>query len=281
MWKVSSYLPFRVSYFLSSLTYYPIYYLIRYRRKVTRGNLIKAFPEKDIKEIVKIEKRFYRFFSDMFAETCKFATISPKEIKKRMRFTNIEEVSREMEAGKSLTIFMGHYACWEWVTSLPLWLDSRFVSGQIYKRLSNWAVDKLMLTNRERFGATSVEMKQTMRWTHEQLNNKTVSIMGYIADQSPRKNNTEHFLNFMHQYVPTYVGAEKITKRYGFGAYFLEIKRVKRGYYEATFVRLHDDPQSLPDYELTDLYYNKLEELISSHPEYYLWTHKRFRYAKN
>ena len=76
------------------------------------------------------------------------------------------------------------------------------------------------------------------------------------------------------------IGTEKIIKHYGFEAWFLKMKRVKRGYYEAEFVRLYENPQTLPELELTAIYYRVLEQMIQEQPELYLWTHNRFKHAK-
>jgi len=60
---------------------------------------------------------------------------------------------------------------------------------------------------------------------------------------------------------------------------FASVKRVRRGYYECEFSKLHEDPASLPDFELTRLYYARLEREINETPELYLWTHNRFKHA--
>jgi KDO2-lipid IV(A) lauroyltransferase len=266
-------------YVLSDGLFYPLYYIARYRRKITRKNLTESFPEKSEQELIAIEKRFYHFFCDLIVEICKFATISPKEIEKRMKFTNTDEISAILAQGKSISTYLGHYGNWEWISSLPLWLNKDVVSGQIYHRLRDQTVDKLLLQNRGRLGATSVEMKKTLRWINDQVRNQVVTITGYIADQSPRKNNQQHYVRFLNHLAPTFTGTEKITKKYHFEAYFLDVKRIKRGYYEATFVKMHDAPHSLPDFELTSIYYDLLEKMIRQQPELYLWTHKRFRYA--
>lgn len=46
--KVLSYIPFWALYVLSDIMYYPLYYIIRYRRKVVRKNLTESFPRKAI-----------------------------------------------------------------------------------------------------------------------------------------------------------------------------------------------------------------------------------------
>lgn len=277
--KLLSYIPFRVLYILSDGLFYPLYYLIRYRRKIVRRNLTESFPEKKLSEIKHVEKRFYRFFTDMILESCKLASISQDEIRRRMKFKNVEEVNGMLKQGKSVAVYLGHYGNWEWVSSMPLWLEKDIIGAQIYHRLSNKNVDKLMLHIRGRMGAISIDMHKTARYITALATEHKVCTIGFIADQSPRKRDSHHFLHFLHHNTPVLTGTEKIIKHYGFEAFYLDVRRTKRGYYEAEFVKMHDNPQSLRDFELTDLYFKHLEQAITKRPELYLWTHKRFRIA--
>lgn len=278
--KLLSWLPFGVLYVLSDCLFYPIYYIVRYRRKVVRKNLTESFPEKSGQEIKRIEKTFYRFFVDQVLESCKMMTISPEEISRRMKFTNTEAANAVFQKGKSIALYMGHYGNWEWVPSIPLWLDRDVLAVQIYHKLSNENMDRLMLHNRERLGAVSVEMRKTARYITDMVVNQKVGIVGFIADHSPRRKDARHFLSFLNHEAPVLTGTEKIIKHYDFEAWFLKMKRVKRGFYEAELVRLHENPKSLPDFELTAMYFQMLEEMILDRPELYLWTHNRFKYAK-
>lgn len=279
-WTLLSLIPLRVMYVLSAGLFYPLYYLGRYRRKVVRKNLTESFPEKSMQEILKLEKKFYRFFIDTIFEMCKLATISKKEIGRRMKFTNVEDVNEVLRQGKSISLYMGHYGNWEWVSSMPLCLDKDAIAGHVYRRLGNKDVDRLFLHNRSRMDAVCIEMRETARKINEYITNQKVSIIGYIADQSPRKRDIHHYVPFLNHHTPAVIGTEKLTKRYGIEAWYLNVKRVKRGYYEADFVQIHKNPQSLPDFELTDLYYQYLERTILQQPELYLWTHNRFKHAQ-
>ncbi len=278
--KLISCIPFKVLYFLSDGLYYLLYNVIRYRRTIVRKNLCESFPEKEEKEIKRIEKEFYRFFTDNMLESFKMANMSPEVMKRRMKFTNTEQAKSLLKEGKSVALYMGHYGNWEWVSSMPLHMDEGVASVQIYHKLRNDNMNRVVLYNRERLGAISVEMRKTARYITERLAAGQVSIVGFIADQSPKKKEVRYFLPFMNHTTPVLIGTEKIVKHYGFGAYFLKMKRVKRGYYEAEFVRMHDDPRSLPEMELTSIYYRVLEQMIKESPEMYLWTHNRFKHAK-
>jgi len=277
--KLLSYIPFGVLYFLSDGLYCLLYYVIRYRRRVVRKNLTESFPEKSERDILQLEKKFYHFFTDQVLESCKMASISPEEIKRRMTFKNMEKVNAVLREGKSIALYMGHYGNWEWVSSFPLWLEENALAVQIYHKLSNENMDRLILHNRGRMGAISVEMRKTARYITEMAMKNKVGIVGFIADQSPKKKESRHFLHFLNHEAPVLTGTEKMIKHYGFEAWFLDMKRVKRGYYEAELIQINDNPQAVPDFELTAVYFRMLEQMIRNCPELYLWTHNRFKHA--
>lgn len=278
--KLLSSIPFRILYVISDCLFYLIYYVARYRRKVVRTNLTESFPGKDLKEIKSIEKKFYRFFTDNLLESCKMTTISQEEIKRRMNFKNMDAFNADLKAGKSISLYLGHFGNWEWCSSIPLHFIDGITSAQIYHQLRNKNIDKLILRNRERMGATCIEMRKTARYINEQVKEHRVCVTGFIADQSPRMKDVRYFLSFLNHQVPVLIGTEKLTKHYDFAAWFVRVKRVSRGFYEAEVIRMHEDPKSLPDYELTEIYFRMLEEAIQAQPELYLWSHRRFKHAK-
>lgn len=277
--KLLSYIPFGVLYFLSDGLFCLLYYVIRYRRRIVRKNLTESFPGKSERDILQLEKKFYHFFTDQVLESCKMASISPEEIKRRMTFKNMEKVNAVLREGKSIALYMGHYGNWEWVSSFPLWLEENALAVQIYHKLSNENMDRLILHNRGRMGAISVEMRKTARYITEMAMKNKVGIVGFIADQSPKKKESRHFLHFLNHEAPVLTGTEKMIKHYGFEAWFLDMKRVKRGYYEAELIQINDNPQAVPDFELTAVYFRMLEQMIRNCPELYLWTHNRFKHA--
>ena len=278
--KILSCIPFRVMYVISDFLYYLIYYVFRYRRAVVRKNLTESFPEKSDKEIRDIERKFYRFFTDNLLETCKMTTISDKEIARRMRYVNMDTFNAVQREGKSVALYMGHFGNWEWCASMSRYFEKSTTSAEIYHKLRNDTMDRIMKRNRERLGGVCVEMRKTARYINEQAKAGRHCVIGFIADQSPRWKDSRYFLHFLNHDVPVLVGSEKIAKHYGYEAWFLKVRRVKRGFYEAEYVKMHDDPKSLPDFELTAIYFRMLEQAIQEQPELYLWTHRRFKHAR-
>ena len=277
--KLLSYIPFWALYIVSDCLYYPLYYVVRYRRGVVRRNLVESFPQKSLKEIVEIEKEFYHYFADQVLETCKMTTISKEQVRSRMKFVNVDKVKEVMKQGKRVALYMGHYGNWEWTSSLQLWLDDDMKVVQIYHQLANENFDRLMLHNRGRMGGLNVEMRKTARYITGMASSGVVGIVGLIADHSPRKKDATYFIPFLNHNTPVVTGTERVVKKFGLSAWFLDVRRVKRGYYEAEFVEIEDNSRQLHDFELTDRYFKLLEKMIMKAPEFYLWTHKRFKYA--
>ena len=83
-------LPLGVLYLLSDIAYPILYYIIRYRRRLVRDNLTCSFPEKSKKEIINIEKKFYRSLCDVFIEAFKCLNISDEEMLRRVEILNCE-----------------------------------------------------------------------------------------------------------------------------------------------------------------------------------------------
>ena len=279
LWKLMSLLPMGVLHFFSDLIYFPLYYVARYRRKVVRKNLTNSFPEKSEKEIVQIEKKFYSAFCDYVVENLKMMGMSPKKIKKHLRFENIDEVERVMnEQGNSCVLYIGHFFNWELISSIGLWFkkpDIRFAN--IYHPLTNKAMDRLFLELRGLYGAECISMAQTLRRIMQLQKEKTTFLIGFIADQVPTWEAINHWVDFLHQDTPVFTGTEKIAQRTGSCVFYLSMRREKRGKYVATFHKIAEDASTTNEHELTNGYYKLLEDNIKECPELWLWTHKRWK----
>lgn len=278
--KALAVMPFWLLYGVAAVAYVIIYYVVGYRRKVVRRNLTECFPEKTPSEIKALERRFYRNFADQILEACKMSGMSAEQMSRHMRFVNIDEVNASLRAGRSVGLFLGHYGNWEWVSSMPIVLEKGAVTAQIYHKLRNEAFDRIMLENRAVFGATNVEMHKTARFIKQLSDEGRPGIIGFIADQSPGKREARDFIPFLRHSTPVLTGTEKIIRHFGYEAWFVDIYKLRRGYYEARFIKMHANPRELPEMKLTEMYYRMLEEMICREPELYLWTHNRFKHGQ-
>lgn len=145
LWYTFSLLPLWLLYVLSDFLYVVVYRLAGYRRAIVRKNLVNSFPEKETREIEEIERGFYHWFCDYIVETVKLMSISEKDIKRRMRFEGLDDIKAHLRSGHSVTVYLGHYCNWEWVTSLGLHIAEGDIAAQLYHPLENKLMDNLFL----------------------------------------------------------------------------------------------------------------------------------------
>ena len=277
VWWLLSWLPLSVHYVLSDLLYLIIYRLVGYRRKLVRRHLADSFPEKGEQERRRIERDFYHWFCDYLVETVKLLTISREELRRRMVFRGTETIDQVIADGQSCAVYLGHYCNWEWITSLPLWVSPQAQCGQIYHVLENKEFDRLFLTLRQRMGAVCIPMAETLRRLIQYRQQGQQVVIGYISDQVPFWNNIHHWCQFLNHDTPVLTGTERLARQTGHAVFYLDVRRLRRGYYEAEFRLITREPKQLGEYELTDIYFRELEASIRRDPSCYLWTHNRWK----
>ncbi len=278
IWIISK-LNFTSIYLISDLLYYILYYIFSYRKKVVRKNLELAFPEKSKKERRRIEKENFRNLTDIFLETFKSNNIKEKDLIERFSFKNPELLEKIYNNNQEVIVMCSHYCSWEWVFVIQK--ITKFKINAIYKKLSNKYFDKWTKDRRSRYGANMISTKETYREVSRLSKLKSLNFYGFASDQSPKKSKAVYWGNFLNNWVPIHTGAEVIAKKYNMATVFMDVQKVKRGYYEASFSLITEKPNSFKKFELTDKYIEFVEKQIRNKPEYYTWTHKRFKHRKN
>ncbi len=273
-------LPFKVLYIFSDILYLVIYHVVRYRRKLVRKNLKNAFPEKPEKSIVKIEKKFYRHLCDYFVETLKMLHFSEEEARKRMKFENPEIINRLTADGSSCILSLGHYGNWEWVPSIMMYFTPGVEQGFVYKKLHSSTFDRLFLKMRTRFSSMAIEMRSAFRQMIRLQKEGKTMVVGFLSDQRPSRRQEHYWTTFLNQQTPVQTGMEKIARRLGTSIVYLDIEKVKRGYYTGKFYVITPDASEEAEYTIMERYIRKLEETTLREPAYYLWTHDRWKFKK-
>ncbi len=275
IWLLSI-LPLRVLYILSDGIYLFLYYIIGYRKKVVRNNLKLSFPNKSDKERLVIEKKTFHHFIDTFMEMIKSFTISQKEISERFQYKNVEILQNLYKENKSLIAMTGHYANWEWTVNVSS--VTRYKGYAAFMVISNKYFDRKIRSSRMRFGANFVPSKEFRDIMVQNNREKILGIYGLVSDQSPLLKKTHYWSDFLGVRVPVHTGAEMLAKKYDYPIVYFRTERVKRGYYVANVEIITEHPRDYKDYDLTDIFLKKLEDQIRKEPEFYFWTHNRFKH---
>jgi KDO2-lipid IV(A) lauroyltransferase len=273
LWIISR-LPFPIVYLISDFFYFITYYIIGYRKEIIKNNLRIAFPEKNEKEITRLAKKSTQHFCDIFIEMIKSMGMSKKSMKKRFICKNPEMVNVLAKAKKPLIVMFGHQASYEWTMVLDDVLDYKVYA--IYKPLKNKRLNDLIVNIRKKFNSELVAMREATAVMNKSVKTEA-ALFALVADQSPKAGRAQYFTNFFNVPSAVFKGAERIAKEHHTAVFFLRITKVKRGYYETEFVNITLNGAETKDWEITDTFFQLLEEQIIKQPEYYLWSHKRWK----
>ena len=271
-----SLLPIWILYIISDILYIVVYKIVGYRKKVVSDNLFNSFPDKNQSEIKEIKNKFYRHFFDLVVESVKAVTASENFLRKKVVFKNIELFDKYYEKNQSIVLAVSHFGNWEWGI-LGISLNSKQKMMGVYKKLNNTFFNDFMNKSRRKFDAELIEMNDTYRYLVEKK--EECKIIGLLADQSPIKNKSNYWTTFLNQETSVYLGPEKISKKFKYPVLFC-MNKVKRGCYEVFIEELCTNPEKTSKGEITSIYLRKMEEKINEQPQYWLWTHRRWKHKK-
>ncbi|CAN5512522.1 lysophospholipid acyltransferase family protein [soil metagenome] len=272
-----SLLPFPVLYLLSDFLFLIFYSVVGYRKKVVFSNLKNSFPEKSEKELQEIMRKFYHHFCDIVVETLKSFTISQEQIRKRMVLENPEILEPYYKKQQSVILAGGHYNNWEWIAT-GAGHQMKHQAIAVYKTLTNRFFDEKMRTTRSKFGLLMISTRKVAETLLQWKDQPTATIFAF--DQSPSKSAKNFWMKFLNQDTAMLFGTEKYAKEYNYPVFFGYIDKHKRGYYSFRLVLVTDTPLQTAYGDITEKINHLLEDEIKVAPEYWLWTHRRWKHKK-
>lgn len=263
-------------YLLSDILYWVAYRLLGYRKSVVRRNLAASFPEKGEEERRRIERRFYRHLCDIMIEGIYNLFASPRSIMKRYHVENRELLNRYYEQGQSVVLMSAHYNSWEYmVTSLNMQFFHHGIG--VGKPLSNKVLEPWVFRRRTRFGTEVVyadNVRQVVDFYHE---HKVPCVLMMLSDQSPAHADKAYWTTFLNQETAFLYGAEHFARKYNYPVFYYRVDKPRRGRYTVTFKLLCDNPAAVPQYAIEEQYIRALEADLREKPEYWLWSHRRWK----
>jgi KDO2-lipid IV(A) lauroyltransferase len=271
-------MPFGLLYFISDMVYILMYYIVGYRKKVVRENLKNSFPELSDEERAVIEKKFYKHFADFLLESTKSLSISNKAIEERCALINPEEVNKYFDQGKDVIVLCGHYNNWEYY-AVGIAQQMKHKTIAAYRPLKNKFFNRKILNSRQRFGMKMLSMREIPRF-FAQTPSSTPILSVMVNDQSPGDPKTAYWNTFLNQDTGWMKGAEKLAKKYDQIILFGAIRKKKRGFYEVSFYPISEDITKERDGFVLDKHAEYLEMVIREHPQYWLWSHRRWKHKR-
>lgn len=274
LWMISR-LPTRLAYGISDFAFLIVYYIIGYRKKVIIKNLKVAFPEKSEEELQLLCKKTTQHFCDSFIEVIMSMGMSHDEMRNRFIYTNLDLIHKYRAQKRPIIVMFGHHGSYEWTMCLDGQVDYKIIA--VYKPLANKYFNKLIVDIRQKFNSTLITMREASNHISKSIVSGEMAMYGLIADQSPARYRAQHFTRFFGKTSAVFMGSEKLAKAHDTTVVYLAVEKVKRGHYQATFHTITENASQTQDWEITDSFFDLLEKQIRKQPEYYLWSHKRWK----
>lgn len=268
-------LPFRMLYVLSD----GLHYVLRisgYRKKVILQNLTLSFPEKSPAEVYQLYKAYNRYLCDLILEVLKTLRMDETESRKRCAFRPADWLDKMRDEGRSFIIIMGHYGNWEWAGP-GFTLATGYPLVVIYRPLSNPYFEKMTKRMRTRFGTRITPVNLTLR--DMVANRSSLTATAFIADQAAPKD-TAYWMTFLNQNTSVFTGAERLAVKFNYPVVYMNVKRVRRGYYEVIPEMLFANPKETAEHEISHTFMKRLEQEIQSDPVPWLWSHRRWKHTQ-
>lgn len=273
-----SLLPLSILYIISDFFYLLVRHVIRYRYAVVKENISYAFPEKTNREKQQIINSFYRHFSDLFLETIKLHSISEEEMARRVKHEGIDLLQQYYREGKSFIVLAMHHNNWEWCGYLLTQVKHHGL--MVYNPIrGNQAMEAFLLHSRERWGGKCIPVNQSARVTLGFHQKKIPTMLWLGADQTPPET-SRFWTTFLNREAPFFSGPEKIAAKTNQAVFFQHMSKLSRGHYITRYVLLTENPSEMEPKDILLAYIRKMEEIIRQEPEYYLWSHRRWKHSR-
>lgn len=270
-------LPFTILYLISDFLYLVLYKIVGYRTKVVRANLTNSFPEKSKEEILAIEAKFYSHLCDLVVESLKAFSISLEEAQQRMKDRNVEIVNKYYSEGRQIVMVGGHYGNWE-LFAITIGASLKNNAVALYTPLKNKFINDKITASRSKYGLGLLSIK-TIKDQLAKMDGGLYTII-FGSDQSPRKSQRAYWMKFLNQETGVQFGTEKFAKEFNAVVVFANIYKVKRGFYEIEYEILTETPNDCETGYITKTHTQKLEKIIQQQPEFWLWSHKRWKHQR-
>jgi Kdo2-lipid IVA lauroyltransferase/acyltransferase len=270
-------LPLGVLYLLTDGLYLIVYHVWRFRRELTLTNLKNSFPDKSTAELEQTARQAYRSGCNLIAEVLKGATLDARELHRRVKILNIEAIRQFTQAGQSVVLLASHHCNWEWLL-LACCDELKVGVDAVYKPLRVSAIDRFMLRTRSRFGGNPIPDKEFLMEVMKRRG--SARVFALVADQTPPRQEQKHWTRFLNQDTAFFVGADQVARIARAPVFFVGMRRVGRGHYEARLELLAQPPYTAQNSDIIERYARTAEAHIAHHPAEWLWMYRKWKYRK-
>lgn len=249
------------------------YFPLRFRRRLAEKQLKLAFPEKDERWIEHTMRRAYAHLGREALATLRLARLSPDEVLARTSVIGLDELRSALDEGKGVVLASGHIGNHEFGAAA---LSVRGIPMEmVVQKAGNPLFDDALNASRRHLGLGIIDRFQAQRLAIKAL--RAGRLVAFASDQNAGKAGI--FVPFFGRPASTHRGAALFAVKTE-SPLFLGTSLRKGDGYEVTLQRVDvDRAGDLEDvvYRLTAAFTARLEEVVRSAPDQYLWLHRRWK----
>lgn len=272
-------LPWSVLYGLGALLAFLARHVVRFKVSIARENLRRCFPERSEAEIRRLLNAYYRQLAQVAVEFLKIASMSAEQLRSHITPSNFEQVRAHTDAGRSVILLAAHHCNWEWAFHGTV-LQMTVPVDAAYKPLHGARSDRELRKLRVRFGANLIAAKRLVREVVSRRRQVQVHAVALLADQMPTSSQGRHWLTFLGRDTAFYPGPGEIARMTGYAAFFVAMRRVRRGHYALQIQPIAAAEERLDPPEFTARYAALVEAQIRASPSDWTWLHRRWKSAR-
>ncbi len=261
-----------------------LYHAIPYRRQVVLDNIKIAFgTELNDEERLHLAKAFYSHLATSLWEGLAIRFLPKKNLKLKAKVIGQEKAMKAAEKGKGVLILTGHLGNWEFAPIAGISQFDEF-KGRFHfvrKSIRNKTIEKILFRRFHNAGLHVIPKHNSINQICDALADGDAVVM--IMDQNAQVENKHGILvEFFGKKAGTLRSLASLARysdapvvpamsyRENDGTHVLE-------FFDPIEYQTADNSQQ--ETYINTLNYNKvLEKMVLSHPEQWLWLHKRWKY---
>ncbi len=251
--------------------------VVHYRYNVITRQLRNSFPEKSDTELNDICNRYYTHLAEMIIGTLSLAAMNDRRRSRATEFNLTENFDKLIE-GKNVVVLTSHYGFWEMALNLYLVTPNHHLVVA-YRPLSSRIMDRLYRHLRSYEHVDVVSSNNFMRHyiaNRQGINGKNI-VVGLISDQNCPVTKGCCWHRFLNHDSLFFDGGEQLARKFGLPVFYLELERIEAGRYRHNYTLIYDGEEEIKPHEITERYVRCLERTIEARPEYWMWSHRRWK----
>jgi KDO2-lipid IV(A) lauroyltransferase len=272
-------IPLRVRVFLFRAIFLLFYHFSEKHRIITIHNLVRAFPEKNLSEIIGIAKNVYRNMGTVAAEFFEIPNLTAENMSNWVTFEGLEHYEKVRAKKRGILFYTAHFGNWELLAACFGLQNIRVTI--VYRALDNPLLEDFVAWFRSFTGHKVVPKGGASQKIVELLGRN--EMIGILIDQNVAWQEGV-FVDFFGRPAATTRRFADLALKTGASVVSAFIIRQENGRYrivinrEIKVSKTGDHEKDI--FDTTQTFTRVIEDVVREYPDQYFWIHQRWKTKK-